>query len=134
MNDTSKPAPVAMAVDKAMAYGRARRLLTSLLKAVWLPSTAHFLKQTVAMRTTNAANALAALVVRMATVCFKKCAVEGSQTAFSRDVNNLLALPYAMALSTAIATGAGFDVSFIYWLALFLWVVTILPNHLKAKA
>lgn len=77
---------------------------------------------------------LAALVVRMATVCFKKCAVEGSQTAFSRDVNNLLALPYAMALSTAIATGAGFDVSFTYWLALFLGVVTILLNHLKAKA
>lgn len=75
--------------------------------------------------------ALAALIARMA-VCLKRCTVEEEPTAFSRDVDNLLALPYAMALSTAIAMGAGFNVSFIYWVALFLGVMMVLPNHLKA--
>lgn len=75
--------------------------------------------------------ALAASIARM-TVCFKRRAVEKEPSAFSKDVNDLLALPYAMALSTAIAVGAGFDVSFTYWLALFLGAVMVLPNHLKA--
>lgn len=77
--------------------------------------------------------ALLAIIVRIAMfLTGKTAAVEN--TAFSHDVDDMLALPYALALSSSIAGMMGYSVKPGLWLAAMLCILLIISNHVKKRA
>lgn len=72
-----------------------------------------------------------ALIGGIARLCSKsECSY---RTELSRDVDEILQLPYAIALSSCIASAFGIKAEMGLWFALALSVFIVLGNHIKPK-
>ncbi len=90
--------------------------------------TVGMLGSTVIMYISSVIGAVA-LVGLVARIFSKTKTVE--QTAISRDIDDLLQLPYAFALCYAIAALQGVEEPSVLWMAVALAIIVIIPNHIK---
>lgn len=70
-----------------------------------------------------------ALIGMIARIFSKTAIVE--PTPVTRDIDDLLQLPYAFTLCYSIAALQGLDEPSVLWLALAIAVIVIIPNHIK---
>lgn len=76
--------------------------------------------------------ALLAMIVRIA-ICLTDKTTATQNTAFSRDIDDVLALPYALALSSSIAGMMGYSEKSGLWLAAILCILMVISNHVKKR-
>ncbi len=76
--------------------------------------------------------ALLAMIVRIA-MCLTGKTAATVNTAFSHDVDDMLVLPYALALSSSIAGMMGYSEKSGLWLAAMLCIMLIISNHVKKR-